>query len=392
MKNKSIFASKLSELKEQKVYRILPIMNSPIGAKVNLDGKEVINLCSNNYLGFANHKVLKNAAKDAIDKYGVGPGSVRTIIGNISLHEELDKLLAIFKREEAAISFQSGFNCNAGAIQAIVESGDLIISDELNHASIIDGARLSRADKKIYRHADMDHLEEQLKQNRDKYKQILVITDGVFSMDGDIAPLPEIVELTKKYDAMIYVDDAHGSGVLGENGRGTVDHFHLHGQIDFCIGTLSKAIGVIGGYVASSKEVVDWLNHRARTILFSTSMTPPSVAACIAAIKLLMTNKEYTEKLWRNAKYFQKGVKSLGFDIGKTQTPITPLMIGDEAKANRFSKTLLEKGLFASPIVFPTVPKGLARIRCMISAEHEMENLDKAISILDKAGKEQGVI
>ena len=383
---------KIQELKDQSVYRKLPVMESASDAEVILNGKKVINLSSNNYLGFANHPRMKKAAIDAVEKYGVGSGAVRTIIGNMDIHEKLEETLAKFKREEAAFIYQSGFNCNAGTIQAITEAGDLIISDELNHASIIDGARLSKASKTIYKHSDMESLEEVLKENKDKYRNMLIITDGVFSMDGDIAKLPEIVELAEKYGAMTYVDDAHGSGVLGESGRGTVDHFGLHGRVDFTIGTLSKAIGVIGGYVAGSKTMYEWLSHRARPVLFSTSLPPAAVVPITEALNMLMESTEYTDKLWDNAAYFKKKMGSLGFDTGNSETPITPVIIGDEAKTMEFSKTLLANGVFVSGIVFPTVPKGTGRLRCMISAMHTKDDLDFAIKVFEKVGKELKII
>ncbi|SRR5690554_687397 len=392
MNNLNYLENLVQELKDDKVYRKLPINYGPIQGVINLNGKEVINLSSNNYLGLANHPRLKKAAIEAVEKYGVGAGSVRTIVGNQDLLEELETVLAEFKEEEAVTCFQSGFNCNMGTIQAIVQKGDLIISDELNHASIIDGIRLSRADKKIYRHSDMDHLEEILKSERNNYNNVLIITDGVFSMDGDLAKLPEIVKLAKKYNALTYVDDAHGSGVLGRSGRGTVDYFNLHGQVDFIIGTLSKAIGVVGGYVASKKIVKEWLLHRGRPLLFSTALPPSATAATIEAVKILMETEDYTKKLWDNAHYFKQGLKNLGFDIGKSETPITPVMIGDEAKTMEFSKKLLENGVFVSAIVFPTVPKQTGRLRCMLSAEHTKENLDQALKVFEKVGKELNII
>ena len=383
---------KIEELKDGGIYRKLPILETPNEAEVILNGKKVINLSSNNYLGFSNHPRLKKASIEAIEKYGVGSGAVRTIVGNMKIHEDLEEILAKFKREEAAFVFQSGFNCNAGTIQAITEAGDIIISDELNHASIIDGSRLSRADKGIYKHSDMDSLEAVLKESRDKYKNILIITDGVFSMDGDIAKLPEIVELAEKYEAMTYVDDAHGSGVLGESGRGTVDHFGLHGRVDFSMGTLSKAIGVIGGYVAGSETMYDWLSHRARPVLFSTSLPPAAVGAIIEALKMLMESTEYTDRLWDNAKYFKAKMGTLGYNIGHSETPITPVIIGDEAKTMEFSRKLLEKGVFVSGIVFPTVPKGTGRVRVMVTAGHTKEQLDRAVEVFETVGKEMGII
>lgn len=383
---------KIEELKEQGIYRKLPILEGPCEAEIILNGKKAINLSSNNYLGFANHPRIKRAAISAIEKYGVGAGAVRTIVGNMDIHEQLDQKLAEFKREDAAIAFQSGFNCNAGAIQAITEKGDLIISDELNHASIIDGSRLSRADKTVYKHSDMADLERVLQEKRKDYRNVLIITDGVFSMDGDIAKLPEIVELAEKYECMTYVDDAHGSGVLGESGRGTVDHFGLHGRVDFSIGTLSKAIGSVGGYVACNRRAYEWLNHRGRPILFSTSMPPASAAAAIEAVTMLMESTEYTEKLWENAKYFKDKLATLGYNTGKSETPITPVIIGDEAQTMAFSKKLLENGVFVSGIVFPTVPKGTGRVRCMVTAAHTKEQIDEAICMFEKVGKEMGII
>lgn len=383
---------KIQELKDQGVYRKLPVLQGASGPEVLLNGKNVINLSSNNYLGFANHPRLKAAAIAAVEKYGAGSGAVRTIIGNMSIHEEMEEVLSKFKREEAAFVYQSGFNCNAGTIQAVTEAGDIIISDELNHASIIDGSRLSRADKGIYKHSDMDSLEAVLKDARDKYRNILIITDGVFSMDGDVAKLPEIVQLAEKYEAMTYVDDAHGSGVLGESGRGTVDHFGLHGRVDFTIGTLSKAIGVVGGYVAGSSTMYEWLSHRARPVLFSTSMPPAAAGAIIEAVKMLTESTEYTDKLWENAKYFKEKMGTLGFDIGNSQTPITPVIIGDEAKTMEFSRRLLDKGVFVSGIVFPTVPKGTGRLRCMVTAGHSKEQLDKAVEAFKAVGEEMKLL
>ncbi|WP_353894413.1 glycine C-acetyltransferase [Proteinivorax hydrogeniformans] len=382
----------IQQLKEEGVYRELPILEGPNESEIILNGKKVINLSSNNYLGFANHPRLKKAAVDAVESHGVGAGAVRTIIGNMDIHENLEKRLAEFKREEAVMVFQSGFNCNAGAIQAITQKGDLIISDELNHASIIDGCRLSRADKTVYKHSDMEDLERILRERRDDYNNVLIITDGVFSMDGDIAPLPEIVELAEKYNAMTYVDDAHGSGVLGESGRGTVDHFGLHGRVDFTIGTLSKAIGVIGGYVAGKKTMKQWLSHRGRPLLFSTYLPPAAVAPITEAVNMLMETTEYTDKLWDNAKYFKEKLSTLGFDLGKSETPITPVIIGDEAETMEFSKKLLDNGVFVSGIIFPTVPKGTGRVRCMVTAGHTKEQLDKAVEIFQKVGKEMNVL
>ena len=383
---------KVEQLKKDGTYRHLPINYGPNTNVIDLNHREVVNLSSNNYLGLATHPRLKKASIDAIEKYGVGAGSVRTIVGNQDLLENLESLLAEFKEEEAVTCFQSGLNCNMGVIQAIVDRGDLIISDELNHASIIDGIKLSKADKAIYKHSNMEHLKMILKEKRGNYENVLIITDGVFSMDGDIADLPGIVGLAKEYNALTYVDDAHGSGVLGRSGRGTVDHFNLNGQVDFIIGTLSKAIGVIGGYVASSQTVKDWLLHRGRPLLFSTALPPSATAATIEAVKILMESDELTHKLWENAKYFKERIADLGFDIGHSQTPITPVMVGNEAKTMEFSRELLNEDVFVSPIVFPTVPLNKGRLRVMISASHTKENLDYAIEKFAIVGKKLNII
>lgn len=388
----SFLFDQVKDLKVKGLYRKLPINEGPCEAIIKLDGKDVINLSSNNYLGFANHPRLKKAAIDAIEKYGVGAGAVRTIVGNMRIHEQLDRKIASFKKEDACVVFQSGFNVNAGVIQAITNEHDLIISDELNHASIIDGSRLSKATKTVFKHSDMADLERILKERRDQFVNVLIITDGVFSMDGDIAKLPEIVKLAKKYKALTYVDDAHGSGVLGSSGRGTVDHFNLHGQVDFIVGTLSKAIGVVGGYVCGSQTMRDWLLHRGRPLLFSTAMMPSACAAIIEAFNLLEESTEYTDKLWDNANYFKAELKKKGFDIGHSETPITPIMIGDEAKTMEFSRLLLANGVFVSGIVFPTVAKGKGRLRCMVSALHTKEQLDEAISILYRAAKKMDIL
>ncbi len=383
---------KIEQLKADGVYRELPVNYGPCDNVINLNGKEVVNLSSNNYLGLANHPRVKDAAIEAVKTYGAGAGAVRTIVGNYDLIGKLEDLLAEFKHEEAVMCFQSGLNCNIGVIQAIVDKGDLIISDALNHASIIDGVRLSKADKAIFRHSDMAHLEEILKDKRDQYNNVLIITDGVFSMDGDLARLPDIVALAEQYHCMTYVDDAHGSGVLGESGRGTVDHFGLHGRVDFIIGTLSKAIGVVGGYVAGKQETKTWLSHRARPLLFSTALPPAATAAAMESVKMLMESTEFTDKLWDNAKYFKSKLGKLGFDTGHSETPITPVIIGNEAKTMQFSKALLEAGVYVSGIVFPTVPKGTGRLRCMISASHTRENLDFAVDAFARVGKSLGII
>ncbi|MBQ7612059.1 MAG: glycine C-acetyltransferase [Spirochaetaceae bacterium] len=383
---------KVQALKNDGVYKTLVTVDGPNEVECVIDGKKVINLSSNNYLGFANHPRLKKAAIAAIEKYGVGAGAVRPIVGNLTIHNELEAALVAFKREEAVMVFQSGFNCNAGVIQAVTDKGDLIISDELNHASIIDGTRLSKADKTIFKHSDMQDLERVLQEKRNQYSQVLIITDGVFSMDGDIAKLPEIVNLAEKYNCLTYVDDAHASGVLGESGRGSVDHFHLHGRVDFAMGTLSKAIGVVGGYVAGKQVSIDWLRNRARPFLFSTGMTPADAGACIEAIKMLSESTEYTDKLWANARFFKEKLSTLGFNTGNSETPITPVIIGNEADTLLFSKKLFENGLFTGPIVFPTVPKGTGRVRCMVSAGHTPELLERAVAIFEKTGKELKII
>lgn len=383
---------KIQMLKEEGVYRVLPVNIGPCEAEIQLDGRSVINLSSNNYLGLANHPRVKRAAIEAIERYGVGTGAVRPIVGNMDLHERLDTLIADFKREEAAITFQSGFLCNVGTIPAVTDKGDLIVSDELNHASIIDGIRLSKADKAIFRHSDMDHLEAILKEKRHQYHRVLIVTDGVFSMDGDIAKLPDIVSLAERYDAMTYVDDAHGSGVLGESGRGTVDHFGLNGRIDFVIGTLSKAIGVVGGYVAGKRVIKEWLIHRGRPILFSTALPPAAVAAAIEAIRLLMETTEFTDRLWENARYFKTHLHAMGFDVGKSETPITPIIIGDEAKTVAFSQHLFEEGVYVSPIVYPTVPIGTGRVRAMVSAMHTKKQLDTALEIIERVGRKLNIL
>ncbi len=383
---------KVQALKDDGLYKTLVTLDGPNEPECVIDGKKVINLSANNYLGFANHPRLKKAAIAAIEQYGVGAGAVRPIVGNMKIHNDLEAALAKFKREEAVIVFQSGFNCNAGVIQAVTDKGDLIISDELNHASIIDGTRLSKADRAIFKHSDMTDLDKVLTEKRSQYKNVLIITDGVFSMDGDIANLPGIVELAEKHNCLTYVDDAHSSGVLGESGRGSVDHFHLHGRVDFAMGTLSKAIGVIGGYVAGKQVTIDWLRNRARPFLFSTGMTPGDAGACIEAIKMLSESTEYTDRLWSNAKYFKEKLNKLGFNTGHSETPITPVIIGNEGKTLEFSKKLFENGLFTGPIVFPTVPKGTGRVRCMVSAAHTTDMLDRAVKIFEKTGKELGIL
>ncbi|QZY55429.1 glycine C-acetyltransferase [Crassaminicella profunda] len=383
----------LEDLKSRGLYNVIDPLQGANGPVIKISGKELINLSSNNYLGLATHERLIEATMKATKKYGVGAGAVRTINGTLDIHIELEEKLAAFKHTEGAIVFQSGFNCNMGAIGAVMDKNDAILSDELNHASIIDGCRLSRAKIIRYKHSDMDDLRRVAKEVKEsgQYNKIMVITDGVFSMDGDIAKLPEIIEIAEEFDLITYVDDAHGSGVLGK-GAGTVKHFGLSDKVDFQIGTLSKAIGVVGGYVAGKKDLIDWLKVRARPFLFSTSITPGAAAACIEAVGILTESTELHDRLWENGNYLKKGLKQLGFDIGKSETPITPCIIGEETKTQEFSKRLNEEGVYAKSIVFPTVPKGTGRVRNMPTAGHTKEMLDKALAIYEKVGKEMGII
>ncbi|SEM17477.1 glycine C-acetyltransferase [Mesobacillus persicus] len=383
----------LEDLKGKGLYNVIDPLQSANGPMITINGKSLINLSSNNYLGLATDSRLKKAAAEAVERYGVGAGAVRTINGTLDIHLELEEKLAKFKQTEAAIAYQSGFNCNMAAISAVMDKNDAILSDELNHASIIDGCRLSRAKIIRFNHSDMKDLRAKAKEAKEsgQYNKIMVITDGVFSMDGDIAKLPEIVEIAEEFDLITYVDDAHGSGVLGK-GAGTVKHFGLSDRIDFQIGTLSKAIGVVGGYVAGKRDLIDWLKVRSRPFLFSTALTPADVAASIKAIELLTASSELNERLWDNADYLKEGLQKLGFDIGNSETPITPCIIGDEVKTQEFSKRLNEKGVYAKSIVFPTVPKGTGRVRNMPSAAHTKAMLDEALAIYETVGKEMGVI
>lgn len=389
----NFLSENLNDLKSKGLYNVINPLQGANGAVINIGGKELINLSSNNYLGLATNPRLIQATIDATKKYGAGAGAVRTINGTLVIHEELERKLAKFKHTEAAIAFQSGFNCNMGAISAVMNKKDAILSDALNHASIIDGCRLSGAKILRVKHSDMEDLRKVAKEARESglYEKIMVITDGVFSMDGDIAKLPEIVKIAEEFDLITYVDDAHGSGVLGK-GAGTVKHFGLSDKIDFQIGTLSKAIGVVGGYVAGSKDLIDWLKVRARPFLFSTSLTPGAAGACIESINILTESTELNDKLWENGNYLKKQLKSLGFNIGHSETPITPCIIGDEAKAQQFSKELFEEGVYAKSIVFPTVPLGTARVRNMPTAAHTKEMLDKAIAAYEIVGKRMGII
>ena len=381
----------LEDLRKQGLYNTIRTIESSVGAWVIVEGKRVLNMCSNNYLGFADDKRLCAAAKDAIDQYGVGPGAVRSIAGTMSLHIELEEKLAAFKGTEAALSVQSGLNTNLATIPLLMGKEDVIFTDELNHASIIDGCRLTKAKRVIFPHRDVDALRALLKENEGIEKK-LIVTDGVFSMDGDLAPLPGIVEAAEEYGAMVMVDDAHGEGVLGSHGRGIVDHFNLHGRVDIEAGTMSKAFGVIGGYVAGSSEIVDYLRQRARPFLFSSAATPPDVAACIAAVDILQETDAPVKKLWENASYFKAEMQRLGFDTGHSETPITPVMLGEAKTAWDFSKRLFDEDVFATAIAFPTVPKGKARIRVMLSAAHSKDDLDFALEKFAKVGKELGVI
>jgi glycine C-acetyltransferase len=383
----------LEDLKGRGLYNVIDPLESPNGPIIKINGKELVNLSSNNYLGLATDQRLKEAANEAISQFGVGAGAVRTINGTLELHVKLEEKLAEFKHTEAAIAYQSGFNCNMAAISAVMDKHDAILSDELNHASIIDGCRLSKAKIIRFTHSDMKDLRAKAKEAKESglYNKIMVITDGVFSMDGDIAKLPEIVEIAEEFDLITYVDDAHGSGVLGK-GAGTVKHFGLSDKVDFQIGTLSKAIGVVGGYVAGKQDLIDWLKVRSRPFLFSTSLTPADVAASKKSIEILMESTELNERLWENADYLKKGLKDLGFDIGDSETPITPCIIGDESKTQQFSQRLNEEGVYAKSIVFPTVPRGTGRVRNMPSAAHTKEMLDRAIAVYEKVGKEMGII
>jgi glycine C-acetyltransferase len=382
----------LKALKETGFYNTIRTLDSPQGAWLVVDGKKVLNFCSNNYLGLANHPRVVQAAVDAMKKYGVGPGAVRSIAGTMSLHLQLEKRMAAFKKVEAAITFQSGFSANGATIPALVGKEDVIFSDALNHASIIDGSRLSGARIIRFAHADPADLETQVKAAAGTYRRALMITDGVFSMDGDLAPLDKLVEIAERYNLMTMVDDAHGEGVVGEGGRGIVDHFHLHGRVDVEVGTFSKAFGVVGGVVAGNARIIEWLRQRGRPFLFSSAVTVPDTAACLAAVDLLEESTELVDRLWANARYFQAEMRTLGFDTGATQTPITPVMLGEVQLAREFSRRLFDQGLFAMALGFPTVPQGMARIRVMLSAAHSQSDLDQALGIFRKVGKDLGVL
>ena len=386
----------IEELKAKGLYRRLRVVQSEQRSRCVIDGREVITLSSNNYLGLNTHPKLRQAAIDAVERYGAGSGAVRTIAGTMSLHEELETRLATFKNVEAVLTFQSGFTCNTGVIPILAPEGAAIVSDSLNHASIIDGIRLTKAERKVFPHADIDALRTALREVRDAAggagRTVVVLTDGVFSMDGDIARLPGIVDVAEEADAIVYVDDAHASGVLGRNGRGSIDHFDLHGRVHVQVGTLSKAIGVLGGYVAGSANLRTILEHRARPFLFSTSAPPAVTAACLAAIEVLETEPELIERLWDNARFFKAGLERLGFDTGHSETPITPVIVGKGALAMKLSDRLFEEGVFAQGIGFPTVPDDRSRVRTIVTAEHSRDELETCLTAFEAVGRELAII
>src|SRR5947207_871544 len=393
----SYLADQMNDLKQKGTHFKLRVLEDPQAPECTFDGKRVINLASNNYLGLTTHPKLREAAIAALTKYGVGSGAVRTVSGTMSIHMELEEKIARFKNTEACVVFQSGFAANAGTVSAILGKDDFIISDELNHASIIDGARLSRAKIKVFRHKDAAHAEELLKEVAGEPGHKLIITDGVFSMDGDIGPLPALCDLAEKYGAIMMIDDAHSSGVLGRNGRGTADHLQVHGRVDVQGGTLSKAIGALGGYVCGSRDLIEFLYHRARPFLFSTSHPPSVAATCIAAFDVLEQEPQWMEKLWENTRYFKKELGSLGFNIGgnntpASETPITPVIVGEGKLAMQFSRELFKEGVLGTGIAFPTVPEGKARIRTIMTATHTREQLEKALETLERVGKRMGII
>ncbi len=396
----AFLGDELGALRERHLYRPLRVMSSAQGPIVSLDGRQVISLSSNDYLGLTHHPRMKRAAIEAVERFGAGSGAVRTIAGTMTLHEELEAELARFKHTRAVLTFQSGFTANTGVIPTITGETDLIVSDELNHASIIDGMRLSKAPRVVYKHADPASLREVLaeavRRGRDgqgePYRLILIATDGVFSMDGDIAPLPAIVEVAEEYGAAVFVDDAHASGVLGKDGRGSVSHFGLEGRVAIQVGTLSKAVGVLGGYVAGSQSLRDILIQRARPFLFSTSHPPAVAAACLEAIRIMQEEPELIERLWANTRRFKAELSRLGFDTGRSETPITPVILGDSETTIRFSNRLFEEGVFGTSVVFPTVALDRARIRTIVTAAHTDEMLDQALAAFDRVGHELGVI
>ncbi|MDN3513846.1 MAG: glycine C-acetyltransferase [Candidatus Brocadia sp.] len=391
MNELDFITEELVKLKEAGLLINIRTIEGPQGAWITVDGKKVFNLCSNNYLGFANNPQLKSAAQKAIETYGVGPAAVRTIAGTTTLHKELERKLALFKGAESTISFQSGFCANLAVIPAIVGEGDIVFSDELNHASIIDGCRLSKAKIVRYEHCNPADLQAKISDEK-RSRRMLIITDGVFSMEGDIAPLPEIVRIAETFGAITMVDDAHGEGVLGRGGRGIADHFNLHGKVDIEVGTLSKAFGVVGGYIAGSKRLTEYLVQRGRPFLFSSAVTAADVAACIAAVDTLVASDALVRQLWENTVFFQEKMRQIGFNLGNTKTPITPLMIGDAKVAKDFSQKLFKENIFAQAIGYPTVPIGKARIRVMLSAAHRKEDLVCAIECFEKIGKLLGIL
>jgi glycine C-acetyltransferase len=387
--------TELDKLRSQGLFRRLAVVEGPTGARACINEKEVINLASNNYLGLAGHPALREASVRAIDRYGVGSGAVRTIVGTMAIHEELESRLAAFKGTEAALVFTSGFTANAGVLGTVLAEGDLVVSDELNHASIIDGVRLTKAARAVYRHADMGDLRRALAENHGKFQKTLIVTDGVFSMDGDIAPLDKIADLANEFGAITMVDDAHGSGVTGDHGRGTVSHFGIpHDRWDITVGTLSKAVGVVGGYVACSSRLRRLMEHRARPFLFSTSLPPMTAAAAIAAINVIdsQEGERLIERMWENARTFKAKLASAGFDTGISQTPITPVIIGDAATTMRFSDALFARGVYATGIAFPTVAKDRARVRTIVTAGHTQEDLNEAAEAFVQVGAELGVL
>ncbi|MEO6798254.1 MAG: glycine C-acetyltransferase [Candidatus Dormibacter sp.] len=384
-------AEEMAALRQQGLSRPLRVLETPQDTEITVDGKAVLNLSSNNYLGLTTHPRLKAAMIAATEQWGAGSGAVRTIAGTMAIHEQLEARLADFKHTDASLVFQSGFTANLGVLQVLAKEGDVIISDELNHASIIDGIRLSKAERSIFKHRDMDDLERHLIKHKDKRVK-LVVTDGVFSMDGDIAPLPAIVERAERHGALIMVDDAHASGVLGKNGRGTVSHFGLDGRVDLQMGTLSKAIGVLGGYVASTQSVREFLIYRARPFLFSTSHPPGVAAACIAALDVLLEEPQRIERLWKNTGRFKQGLKSLGFETGPSETPITPVIVGKGTVAMELSDRLFKRGVFAQGIGYPTVAEGRARVRTIVTSAHTDAQLDRALEAFESVGRDLGVI
>jgi len=381
----------IQDLKDKNLFTELPVLGTEQKNRVVLNGKEVIIMCTNNYLGFANHKRLRDAAKKAIDTWGFGAGAVRQIAGTMEIHIQLEEMLAEYKHTEAALVFVAGIAANRGTIQALMGEEDAIISDELNHGSIIDGVRLTKSKRFVYPHMDMEGLEKVLVEAKDTRRR-LIVTDGVFSMDGDIAPLDRIVELAEEYDAMVMVDDAHGDGVLGKDGRGIIDHFGLEGRVDIDMGTLSKAFGSLGGYIAGRKDLRDYLINTARSFIFTTAHPPSVAAATIEAIRMIQDEPEHLQSLWENTRYFKKAMTGLGFDIGHSSTPITPVMAGESKDAVELSRQLFEEGLFAKPIVFPLVAKDKARVRINVTAQHTREDLDEAIAIFEKVGKRMKLI